>query len=300
MRSAADAGAYLRTLKQILEYIDVSDVSMEEGSLRVDANVSARPPRRDEARHEDRGEEHELLLRRRARARGRVRAPVRVLDDAAERSSSRRMLWDAQRGTRCGRAQRRKAVTTIGTSRSRTCRRSSSTATGSTRRGRILPELPDAQRRRASRRSTESRRLRHRTCSRATPALADYFEAVARASADAKAAANWVMGEVLAALQARRTGDLDDFTVRPADLAQLLNLVRDGIVSHTAAKQIFARMVETGDRPAQIAERRGSAQGRRRRGARGAGSTRCSPSIPTEAQRFAAARRSFRACWSAP
>src|SRR5262249_55156249 len=42
MRSSEDAAAYLRTLKQILEYIDVSDVSMEEGSLRVDANVSAR------------------------------------------------------------------------------------------------------------------------------------------------------------------------------------------------------------------------------------------------------------------
>src|SRR5512141_1006996 len=42
MRSAQEAGAYLRALKQILEYLEVSDVSMEEGSLRVDANVSAR------------------------------------------------------------------------------------------------------------------------------------------------------------------------------------------------------------------------------------------------------------------
>src|SRR5207253_4558207 len=42
LRSAADAGAYLRTLKQILQFLGVSDVSMEEGSLRVDANVSAR------------------------------------------------------------------------------------------------------------------------------------------------------------------------------------------------------------------------------------------------------------------
>src|SRR5213076_656213 len=43
LRSATDAGAYLRTLKQILQYLDVSDVSMEEGSLRVDANISVRP-----------------------------------------------------------------------------------------------------------------------------------------------------------------------------------------------------------------------------------------------------------------
>src|SRR5207253_9272505 len=44
IRSSADAGAYLRTLKQILQYLDVSDVSMEEGSLRVDANIRVRPP----------------------------------------------------------------------------------------------------------------------------------------------------------------------------------------------------------------------------------------------------------------
>ncbi|HEY2830508.1 MAG TPA: Asp-tRNA(Asn)/Glu-tRNA(Gln) amidotransferase subunit GatB, partial [Thermoanaerobaculia bacterium] len=44
IRTSAGAGAYLRTLKQILQYLGVSDVSMEEGSLRVDANISVRPP----------------------------------------------------------------------------------------------------------------------------------------------------------------------------------------------------------------------------------------------------------------
>jgi aspartyl-tRNA(Asn)/glutamyl-tRNA(Gln) amidotransferase subunit B len=64
------------------------------------------------------------------------------------------------------------------------------------------------------------------------------------------------MGEVLAQLKA--TGaDVDTFRVRPQDLAELLNLLRDGIVSHTAAKQVFTAMVATGDRPAQIAQREG-------------------------------------------
>ena len=76
MRSAAEAGAYLRVLKQLLEFTGVSDVSMEEGSLRVDANVSARLARRHEARHQDRGQEHELVLGRGAGARDRVRAAV--------------------------------------------------------------------------------------------------------------------------------------------------------------------------------------------------------------------------------
>jgi aspartyl-tRNA(Asn)/glutamyl-tRNA(Gln) amidotransferase subunit B len=85
-------------------------------------------------------------------------------------------------------------------------------------------------------------------------AIGAYFEQVARQSGDAKTAANWVMGDVLAAL---KTIDqtIEQFSVRPGDLAELLNLVRDGIVSHTAAKQIFGIMVKSGDRPSQIAER---------------------------------------------
>jgi aspartyl-tRNA(Asn)/glutamyl-tRNA(Gln) amidotransferase subunit B len=90
----------------------------------------------------------------------------------------------------------------------------------------------------------------------ADPHVADYYESVARAHGEPKAAANWVMGEILATLKTSGE-DISRFRVRPADLAALLGLVRDGVVSHTAAKQIFGRMVATGDPPAQIAEREG-------------------------------------------
>jgi len=89
-----------------------------------------------------------------------------------------------------------------------------------------------------------------------SPAISEYFEAVASQHGDAKAAANWVMGEVLAAIKA--TGkDVAHFSVRPADLATLLNMVRDGLVSHTAAKQVFGAMVKSGGPPAEIAKRDG-------------------------------------------
>jgi aspartyl-tRNA(Asn)/glutamyl-tRNA(Gln) amidotransferase subunit B len=90
----------------------------------------------------------------------------------------------------------------------------------------------------------------------ANPRIAEYYEAVARTHGDAKAAANWVMGEVLAQLKASGE-DIATFRVRPADLAQLLDLVSGGVVSHTAAKQVFTRMVASGDPPGQIAEREG-------------------------------------------
>jgi aspartyl-tRNA(Asn)/glutamyl-tRNA(Gln) amidotransferase subunit B len=117
-----------------------------------------------------------------------------------------------------------------------------------------LPELPAAKRRRF----TEDYALSAYDVEilTADPGLADYFESVARAHGEPKAAANWVMGEVQAALNARGE-TIRHFSVRPADLARLLNMVRDDVVSHSAAKVIFGRMVETGDRPEQVAEREG-------------------------------------------
>ena len=89
--------------------------------------------------------------------------------------------------------------------------------------------------------------------------MATRYWSVAHAHGDAKTAANWIMGEVLALL--KQSGlPIERFPVRPRDLATLLDMVRSGAVSHSAAKRIFVRMVETGDLPAQIAEREGLAQ----------------------------------------
>ncbi|MDQ2952974.1 MAG: hypothetical protein M3R54_12020 [Chloroflexota bacterium] len=117
-----------------------------------------------------------------------------------------------------------------------------------------LPELPAARRARF----TTAYKLGEYDVDllTANPRLSEYYEAVARAHGDAKAAANWVMGEVLAQLKAGG-GDIASFRVRPQDLAGLLDLVRDGLLSHTAAKQVFVGMVATGDPAAQIAERDG-------------------------------------------
>jgi aspartyl-tRNA(Asn)/glutamyl-tRNA(Gln) amidotransferase subunit B len=120
-----------------------------------------------------------------------------------------------------------------------------------------LPELPEARKKRlVVEYAISPSEVEQLT---ATPAVADYFEAVARPSADGKGSYNWVMGEVMATL--RTSGEeISHFKVRPADLAQLLNLVRDGTVSHTAAKRVFARMVQTGQPAAQVAADEGLLQ----------------------------------------
>jgi len=255
IRSSADAGAYLRTLKQILQYLEVSDVSMEEGSLRVDANISVRPHGQSR-----------LGTKTEVKNMNSFSGVERALDAEFERQCAlldsggkveqQTLLWDGAREVV------RPSRTKEGSHDYRYFPEPDLRPLmlddkwiGDARKH--LPELPDARKKRLGQdfgiAPIEIEQLT------AAPALAEYFEAVARASGDGKAAYNWVMGEVLAVLKA--TGnDLSHFRVRPADLAQLLSLVRDGTVSHTAAKRVFALMVETGKPPAQVAADEGLSQ----------------------------------------
>jgi aspartyl-tRNA(Asn)/glutamyl-tRNA(Gln) amidotransferase subunit B len=255
IRSSAEAGSYLRLLKQLLEYVDVSDLNMEEGSLRVDANISIR----------ERGAT-KLGTKTEVKNMNSFSGVERALDaefarqvaivESQGRVEQETLLWDADRGTV------RPARSKEGSHDYRyfpdpdlpPLRLTKEWIAGIRDR---LPELPDARRRRFA---TEHKLSPYDVdVLTASPHIAEYFEAVAHAHGDSKTAANWVMGEVLAVL--KNTGvPIDRFSVRPADLATLLDMVRGGVVSNSAAKRIFALMVQTGDRPEQIAEREGLAQ----------------------------------------
>jgi aspartyl-tRNA(Asn)/glutamyl-tRNA(Gln) amidotransferase subunit B len=252
LRTPEQAGAYLRVLKQVLEYMDVSDVSMEEGSLRVDANVSARP--RGEAALGTKTEVKNMNSFsgvERALEVEFVRQ-VGVLE-AGGSVHQQTMLWHA------GTGEVRPSRTKEGSHDYRYFPEPDlpPLVLSLDWIGKMRHDLPELPRDRRTRFVAEYRLGEYDVeVLTANPRLADYFEAVARAHGDPKHAANWVMGEVLARL--RITGDdIGGFRVRPQDLAGLLNMVRDGIVSHTAAKQVFARMAASGDSPAQIAEREG-------------------------------------------
>ena len=91
------------------------------------------------------------------------------------------------------------------------------------------------------------------------PEVADYFERVARASGNAKAASNWVMTEVLRKLKEGER-PTDGGPVTPERLAELLKLVDGGLITGTSAKQVFERMWATGEGARAIVEREGLAQ----------------------------------------
>ncbi|HUQ21120.1 MAG TPA: Asp-tRNA(Asn)/Glu-tRNA(Gln) amidotransferase subunit GatB [Gemmatimonadaceae bacterium] len=252
IRSAAEAGAYLRALKQLLQYLDVSDVSMEEGSLRVDANVSVR--KHGESKLGTKTEVKNMnSFSGVERALSFEYARQCELVDRGETVTQHTLLWDAAKGEA----------------------RVSRTKEGShdyryfpepdlrpliLDRGWIsqiqsnVPELPDARKKRyATDYGISAEDVEKITVE---PAFADYFESVARASGDGRGAANWVMGEVLATLNARNVS-IGEFAVRPADLAQLLGMIRDDLISHNAAKRVFALMVESGKPAAQVAQESG-------------------------------------------
>jgi aspartyl-tRNA(Asn)/glutamyl-tRNA(Gln) amidotransferase subunit B len=120
-----------------------------------------------------------------------------------------------------------------------------------------LPELPEARRLRFERDYalppydaallTESR------------GLADYFEAAAAASDQPKAASNWVMGEVLRTIKEQDVR-IESFPVSPAALSGLIRIVEAGTISSTVAKDVFAKMLETGRSATDIVEAEGLAQ----------------------------------------
>jgi aspartyl-tRNA(Asn)/glutamyl-tRNA(Gln) amidotransferase subunit B len=252
MRSAEAAGAYLRTLKLILEYCGVSDVSMEEGSLRVDANVSARKQgdtklgTKTEVKNMNSFSSVERALAVEfARHVGVLHAGGRV--------EQQTMLWDATRG------EVRPSRTKEGSHDYRYFPEPDLPplilAKSDVDRIRAsLPELPAARRHRFAKEYALG--IYDIDVLTSSPGRSDYFEGVARQSGDAKAAANWVVNSVLAALKAEGS-ELGTFRVRPADLASLIRMVNDGIIAHSAAKQIFDEMVRTGERPEQVAQRDG-------------------------------------------
>jgi aspartyl-tRNA(Asn)/glutamyl-tRNA(Gln) amidotransferase subunit B len=255
IRSARAAGAYLRVLKQLLEYTGVSDVSMEEGSLRVDANISARP--RGEARLGTKTEVKNMnSFSGVERALEAEFARQCAVLDRGSRVQQQTMLWDAATGTvRPARTKEEShdyryfpepdLLPLVLTAEEIDQIRAQ------------IPELPRAR----QERFTKEYGLGDDDVEvlTASPALADYYEHVARSHGDHKAAANWVKGEVLAAVRA--TGQaIAHFSVRPRDVAELLGLVRDGRISHTAAKQVFEAMVKTGKPPAEIVAREGLAK----------------------------------------
>ena len=251
-RSPPEARAYLQTLKQVLEYIGVSDCDMEKGSLRVDANVSVR-----RAGDSALGVKTEVkninsfAYVEKALAVERDRQ-IAVLEGGGT-VTQQTMLYDHK--DNAVRPQRSKEE-------SHDYRYFPEpdlpplvlTPEFVAEQQSLLPELPAAKRERfVAQYGLPQQDAAVLTAGRA---VADYYEGVVHAGAEAKAAANWVMGEVLADAK----DHAEALRVPAGSLAQLIGLVKGGTLSHQAGKRVFSELANRGGDPRTIAEALGVIQ----------------------------------------
>jgi aspartyl-tRNA(Asn)/glutamyl-tRNA(Gln) amidotransferase subunit B len=253
LRSAEEAGIYLRKLRSILRYLGTCDGNMEEGSLRCDCNVSVRHP----------GDP--LGTRCEIKNLNSVRFVMQAIEYEAHRQvaliedggavAQETRLYDSGRGeTRPMRSKENDydyryfpdpdllplVLEPEWVERLRT----------------ELPELPDAKKARfVGDYGLSAEDAGVLVAERAT---AEYFEQVANGR-DAKAAANWVMGDLFGALNKKGIG-IEASPVMPGHLGALIDLIADGTISGRIAKDIFAEMVETGAAPGAIVEAKGLRQ----------------------------------------
>jgi aspartyl-tRNA(Asn)/glutamyl-tRNA(Gln) amidotransferase subunit B len=251
LRSPAEARAYLGTLRQILVYAGVSECSMEQGSLRVDANLSIR--RSGEARLGTKTEVKNMnSFANVERALEAERARQIALLESGQRVQQVTLLFNAGTG---------QVKPTRSKEESHDYRYFpdpdlpplvlSSEWIAAQREA--LPELPEARRSRLEALGLPPYDARVIT---SEVALADYFERVTAAGVPPKTAANWVMGEVMTSYN--ETGG---FPVSPERLSSLVALAHDGVVSHQAAKRVYVELGRSPDAdPRAVAEQLGLVQ----------------------------------------
>jgi aspartyl-tRNA(Asn)/glutamyl-tRNA(Gln) amidotransferase subunit B len=245
MRSPAEARAYLLALKQILVYIGVSECNMEKGSLRVDANMS---------------------IRRAGESTLGTKTEVKNMNSFANVERALEAEYDRQVGL-AESGKKVQQVTLL-----------FNAATGAVKPMRskeeshdyryfpdpdlpplvltpawiqeqaVLPVLPEA--RRAALRTEYALSPYHAAELALEKPVADYFEAVVQAGANPAKAVGWVLRDVMAGFNEGR-----GFPVSAGRLAELIGLVRNGVLSDQAARRVYAEMSSSPDSAKAIAER---------------------------------------------
>ena len=254
MRSAKEAAAYFNKLRAIVRALGTCDGNMEEGSMRADVNVSVRKAGTKEwgTRCEIKNVNSTRFMMQAIEYE--ARRQIEILESGGTIDQETR-LFDANTGeTRTMRSKEdahdyryfpdpdllplvleEKWIEDIRKS---------------------LPELPDAKKKRFIDEyglTPYDARVLSGDSDAAT-----YFETVAKGR-DAKAAANWVTQELAGVLN-KKGLELADSPVKADALGALLDLIKDGTINGKIAKEVFAKMVETGEQPAAIVEREGLRQ----------------------------------------
>ena len=259
LRTAAEAGAYLRTLRAILQYLGICDGNMEEGSFRCDANVSVRPEG-----NETLGTKIEIKNLNSFRAVERaiefeVERQIATLAEGGKLIQQTR-LWDENREeTRSMRSKESAhdyryfpdpdllplVVDSQWINEARA----------------ELPELPAARRARFMSQYSLPGYDADLLTSRKD--VADYFEAALKTHTNPKILSNWIVGDLFRVLKERRLDEqfyIECWPIPAQHLAEMVQLIDQGKISGRIAKSVFEAMLDSGKAPWQIVSEQGLEQ----------------------------------------
>ncbi|MBC6481693.1 MAG: Asp-tRNA(Asn)/Glu-tRNA(Gln) amidotransferase subunit GatB [Hormoscilla sp. GM7CHS1pb] len=255
MRSGSEAAEYAQELRRIMRYLGVSDGNMQEGSLRCDVNISVRPVGQEEF-----GTKVEIKNMNSFNAIGRaidyeierqiaaVEAGEKIVQETRlwEEGSQQTISMRSKEGSSDYRYFPEPDLPPIEVSKEQLAAWKSQ-----------LPELPAQKRDRyESKLELSAYDARVLTDDRA---VAEYFEAAVAANANPKQAANWVMGDIAAYLNANKLS-ITDIAITPEALAEMVKLIEDKTISSKIAKDILPDILSKGGSPKELVESKGLIQ----------------------------------------
>ncbi len=247
IRTPEEAYLYLVKMKQILQYLNICDGNMEEGSLRCDVNISVRPAgsykfgtkteikNLNSFRNVERALEYE------------IKRQIDAIEDGEE-IVQQTLIWNADLNEAFPIRSKEEAhdyryfpdpdlIPIIVNEQWRNVLQSD------------IPELPDQK----LERFVKSYSLPVYDAEVLTQSrdLADYYENVISITDDYKSASNWVMREVLGVINQKKI-EIKEFNIKPGQLGKLINLINNGKISSKIAKEIFSVMIEEQKDPEEI------------------------------------------------
>ena len=255
MRSPDEAYAYLTDLKQVMQYIGISDCDMEKGQLRCDANVSVRLKGAEKFGTKAEVKNLNSFRFLKMALEHEIERQVAVIERGGKVMQETR-LFNVETGQTVGMRSKEHAhdyryfpepdLVPLRVSDHWLHEVKFS-----------IPELPADRRERFVRqygvREYDAEVLT------LTRAIGDYFEAAAQASGNGQATANWVTGDLMGLLKAVGT-DISNSPISPQNLGELIRLIDRGELSGKLAKEILPKIFETGEAPSVIISREGLKQ----------------------------------------
>lgn len=256
MRSSEEAFLYLKSLRNVMKYIGVSDVNMEEGSLRCDANISIRP-----------FGQKELGTKVEIKNMNSFNGVKKAIEYEVERQAYAKQTGERiVQETRLFDAKQNKTFPMRGKEEANDYRyfpepdlppiRLETERIESIRKS--LPELP----RDKKMRFVKDYKITLQDADTITddPDLSNFFEATLKGlKAEPKKAANWIQAEVMGILN-QLSMDINEYTqkvMKPQAITELLNLIEDGTITGKMAKDLFAEMVDSKKSASELVESKG-------------------------------------------